>query len=73
MISPNYGENKTQNVRQALNNEHEAWERVLMFLGWSQYNLNLENEKMKEIKAKTKTKSKSKKTKSLRNSRKSLR
>ena len=65
--------NKTQNVRQALNNEHEAWERVLMFLGWSQYNLNLENEKMKEIKAKTKTKSKSKKTKSLRNSRKSLR
>ena len=42
--------NKTQNVRQGFNNEHEAWERALMFLGWSQYNLNLENKKMDEIK-----------------------
>ena len=48
--------NKTQNVRQALNNEHEAWERVLMFLGWSQYNLNLENKKMEKIKQKVKSK-----------------
>jgi len=48
--------NKTQNVRQALNNEHSAWERTLMFLGWSQYNLNLENEKMQKIKEKTKSK-----------------
>ena len=48
--------NKTQNVRQALNNEHSAWERSLMFLGWSQYNLNLKNKKMEEIKAKTKKK-----------------
>jgi len=31
--------NKTQNVRQALNNDHAKWERTLMFLGWSQYNL----------------------------------
>jgi len=50
--------NKTQNVRQALNNEHSAWERSLMFLGWSQYNLDLENKKMEEIKEKTKGKSK---------------
>ena len=48
--------NKTQNVRQGLNNEHAAWERTLMFLGWSQYNLNLTNEKMDAIKAKTKKK-----------------
>ena len=48
--------NKTQNVRQALNNEHSAWERSLMFLGWSQYNLDLENKKMEEIKEKTKSK-----------------
>ena len=54
--------NKTQNVRQTLNNEHAAWERTLMFLGWSQYNLNLKNEKMEAIKAKTKKK-KSKKQK----------
>ena len=48
--------NKTQNVRQALNNEHSAWERSLMFLGWSQYNLDLENKKMEDIKNKTKSK-----------------
>ena len=50
--------NKTQNVRQALNNEHATWERTLMFLGWSQYNLDLENKKMEEIKEKTKNKKK---------------
>ena len=50
--------NKTQNVRQALNNEHATWERTLMFLGWSQYNLNLENKKMEGIKEDIKVKSK---------------
>ena len=52
---------KTQNVRQGLNNEHEAWERTLMILGWSQYNLNLKNSKMEALKKKSK-KTKSKKT-----------
>ena len=56
--------NKTQNVRQAFNNDHAAWERTLLFLGWSQYNLDLENEKMDKIKESTKAKSKSKKTSS---------
>ena len=46
--------NKTQNVRQGLSNEHDAWERTLMFLGWSQYNLNLKNTKIEEIKEKIK-------------------
>ena len=55
--------NKTQNVRQSLNNEHEAWQRVLMFLGWSQYNLGVEDTKMQEIKAKTKKKKKKTKVK----------
>ena len=55
--------NKTQNVRQGFNNEHAAWERTLMFLGWSQYNLNLENEKMDKIKESTKNK-KTRKTRS---------
>jgi hypothetical protein len=50
--------NKTQNVRQALNNDHAAWERTLMFLGWSQYNLDLENKKMEGIKEDIKVKSK---------------
>ena len=50
--------NKTQNVRQALNNDHTAWERTLMFLGWSQYNLNLENKKIQEVKEVIKEKKK---------------
>ena len=48
--------NKTQNVRQGLNNEHTSWERTLMFLGWSQYNLNLENTKIEEVKEEIKKK-----------------
>jgi len=54
--------NKTQNVRQGFNNEHEAWERMLMFLGWSQYNLNLENTKIEEIKEKIKSEKENKKS-----------
>ena len=43
--------NKTQNTRQALNNQNESWERVLMFSGWSQWNLNIgDSEKMIVIK-----------------------
>ena len=59
--------NKTQNIRQGFSNEHASWERVLLFLGWSQYNLNLENEKMDKIKEKTKTKTKTKTTKTTKN------
>ena len=33
--------NKTQNMREALNNQHSAWQRALMFMGWSKYNLGL--------------------------------
>ena len=54
---------KTQNIRQGFSNEHAAWERTLLFLGWSQYNLNLENEKMDKIKESTKNK-KTRKTRS---------
>jgi len=50
--------NKTQNVRQALNNQNSAWERSLMFLGWSQYNLDIKNEKMEQIKKDVKGKKK---------------
>ena len=51
--------NKTQNVRQSLNNQHSAFERALMFSGWSQWNLGIENEKMEKIKKKVKKKKKS--------------
>ena len=55
--------NKVQNLRQSLNKEHAALERVMMFFGWSQYNLDLENEKMKKIKQEVKDKNKKKKKK----------
>ena len=42
--------NKTQNTRQSLNNQHEAYQRVLMFGGWSQWNLGIENERIEKIK-----------------------
>ena len=51
--------NKTQNVRQGLNSQNESWQRALMFMGWSQYNLGIENEKIEKIKEKTKKKGKS--------------
>ena len=53
--------NKTQNVRQSLNNQHKAFERALMFSGWSQWNLGIENEKLERIKEKLKKKKKKKK------------
>jgi hypothetical protein len=52
--------NKVQNLRQALNSENQAYQRLLMFLGWSQYNLGIKNEKIEKIKESTKLKSKSK-------------
>ncbi|ASF00625.1 hypothetical protein [uncultured virus] len=42
--------NKVQNLRQALNSENQAYQRLLMFLGWSQYNLGIENEKIEKVK-----------------------
>ena len=42
--------NKTKNLGQALNSQNEAWQRSLMFLGWSQYNLGIQNEAIEEYK-----------------------
>tara|TARA_R100000700_G_scaffold36432_1_gene45785 strand:- start:537 stop:10187 length:9651 start_codon:yes stop_codon:yes gene_type:complete len=55
--------NKTQNVRQALNNEHEAWKRVMMSFGWSQYNLGIQDDTIKEVKETIKRKKKIQKDK----------
>jgi len=54
--------NKTQNVRQSLNNQNEAYKRALLFSGWSQWNLGIENEKMEKIKEKAKKSKKKKST-----------
>ena len=47
--------NKTQNVRQSLNSDHEDWQRALMFMGWSQYNLGIENEEINQVKKQIKS------------------
>jgi hypothetical protein len=51
--------NKTLNVRQSLNNQHDAYQRVLMFSGWSQWNLGIgDSEKITEVKETVKKKKK---------------
>jgi len=49
--------NKTQNIRESLDNQHNAFERVLMFSGWSKWNLGIgDSEKIKEVKETVKKK-----------------
>jgi hypothetical protein len=56
--------NKTQNVRQSLNSDHEAWQRVLMFSGWSQWNLGIgDTKKIEEVKKTIKKKKEKEKKK----------
>ena len=50
--------NKTMNVKEALNSDHETWKRVAMLLGWSRWSLGIKNSdvmsakgEVKEIKA----------------------
>jgi len=55
---------KVQNMQEVLNNQHTALERILMFWGWTQYNLDIENKEIQEIKDRLKKdKKKSKKKK----------
>ena len=54
--------NKVQNLRQALNSENQAYQRLLMFLGWSQYNLGIDNKEVEDVKKQIKSKRKKKKT-----------
>ena len=53
--------NKTVNVRDALDSQHTAMQRALMFGGWSKWNLGLKNEKIEQIKEDIKEKKKKKK------------
>lgn len=41
---------KTLNVRASLDNQYEAWARVLMFMGWSPWNLGIENKQVEGVK-----------------------
>ena len=49
--------NKTQNVRSSLDNENSAFHRILMFLGWSRYNLGIEQKKETKKKKQARKKS----------------
>ena len=51
--------NKTLNVRESLDNQHSAMERILMFSGWSKWNLGIED--VSKSKSKQKFGSKKKK------------
>ena len=54
--------NKAQNVRESLNNQHSAFERALMFSGWSKWNLGIgQSEKIIQVKQDIKEKKKIKK------------
>jgi len=59
--------NKVRNVRDALNNEFTAMQRVLLFLGWSRYNLGIEDSKIKEVKESVKERKKEEKKKEKKN------
>jgi hypothetical protein len=41
--------NKVDNIREALNTEHEAWQRVALGLGWSSWNLGIDGIGVKKI------------------------
>ena len=43
-------ESKYKNVRNALNNNYELWQRVAFMLGYSNWSLGLKNEEIEEIK-----------------------
>ena len=48
--------NKTLNVRESLNNQNSAFERLLMFSGWSKWNLGIEDAEKSKAKSKFGTK-----------------
>ena len=45
---------KVNNLREAANNDNQAWQRIALFLGWSKWNLGIKDSKSKS-KRKTKT------------------
>lgn len=53
---------KTMNIREALNQENEAWQRIALALGWSRWDVGVSNKEIEDIKKKIKkNKKKSKK------------
>ena len=53
--------NKMNNVREALDSENTSLQRIMLMLGWSQYNIGIENVELKELKEKIKERKKKEK------------
>ena len=51
---PESVQRKINNVRESLNKENEAWQRIAMFLGWSKWNLGIKDKKKMKKKKKKK-------------------
>jgi len=45
----------TMNVREGLNAENEYWQRLFLFMGWSQWQLGVENKEVEAVKQEIKT------------------
>jgi len=45
---------KVENVRSALNSENAWWQRVALGLGWSKWELGIEDKEIKEVKERIK-------------------
>ena len=50
--------NKTNNVREALNDENEDWQRVALMLGWNKWDLGVKSDKVEQAKTNVKIKKK---------------
>ena len=50
--------NKTKNVREALNEDNEAWQRVALMLGWNRWDLDIKSDKVEQVKTIVKEKKK---------------
>ncbi len=46
--------NKTNNVREAFNNQNETWQRIALMMGWNRWDIGVEKTKVKEVKAEIK-------------------
>ena len=42
--------NKVMNVREALDQRNEAWQRIAMFLGWNRWDVGVKNKDIEQIK-----------------------
>jgi hypothetical protein len=62
--------NKVRNMRDALNSDYTTLQRALLALGWSRYNLGIEDTKVKEVKENIKESKKQEKKKTKKDNKK---